>query len=61
MLIKYKNKMITLRELCIELKINYDSFMSWCHEHALQNYQTALNFYKRALYQKNKENRNGKK
>ena len=26
MLIKYKNKMITLRELCIELKINYDKF-----------------------------------
>ena len=23
MLIKYKNKMITLRDLCIELKINY--------------------------------------
>ncbi len=43
MLIKYKNKMITLRDLCIELKINYDNFMSWCHEHALQNYQTALN------------------
>ena len=54
MLIKYKNKMITLRELCIELKINYDNFMSWCHEHALQNYQTALNYYKRALYQKRK-------
>ena len=49
MLIKYKNKMITLRELCIELKINYDNFMSWCHEHALQNYQTALNYYKRTL------------
>ena len=61
MLIKYKNKTITLRDLCIELKINYDSFMSWCHEHALQNYQTALNYYKRALYQKNKGNRNGEK
>ena len=48
MLIKYKNKMITLRELCIELKINYDNFMAWCHEHALQNYQTAL-IYKRTL------------
>ena len=36
MLIKYKNKMITLRELCIELKINYGNFMAWCHEHALQ-------------------------
>ena len=44
MLIKYKNKMMTLRDLCIELKINYDNFMSWCHEHALQNYQTALSF-----------------
>ena len=61
MLIKYKNKMITLRDLCIELKINYDDFMAWCHKFALQNYQTALNYYKRALYQKNKENRNGKK
>ena len=61
MLIKYKNKMMTLRELCIELKINYDDFMAWCHKFALQNYQTALNYYKRALYQKNKENRNGKK
>ena len=29
MLIKYKNKMMTLRELCIELKINYDNFMAW--------------------------------
>lgn len=54
MLIKYKNKMITLRELCIELKINYDNFMAWCHKFALQNYQTALNYYKRALYQKKK-------
>ena len=54
MLIKYKNKMITLRDLCIELKINYDNFMAWCHEHALQNYQTALNYYKRDLYQKRK-------
>ena len=54
MLIKYKNKTITLRELCIELKINYDNFMSWCHEHALQNYQTALNFYKRSLRNKRK-------
>ena len=54
MLIKYKDGFYTLRELCIELKINYDSFMSWCHEHALQNYQTALNYYKRALYQKRK-------
>jgi len=54
MLIKYKNKMITLRELCIELKINYDNFMAWCRKFALQNYQTALNYYKRALYQKRK-------
>ena len=52
MLIKYKNKMITLRELCIELGVGYDSFMAWCHEHALQNYQTALNYYKRMIYQK---------
>mgnify|MGYP000844564400 FL=1 len=52
MLIKYKNKMITLRELCIELKINYDNFMAWCHEHALQNYQTALNYYKRSIKHK---------
>jgi len=54
MLIKYKNKMITLRELCIELGVGYDSFMAWCHEHALQNYQTALNFYKRSLRNKRK-------
>ena len=49
MLIKYKNKMITLRDLCIELKINYDSFMSWCKKFALQNYSYAMNYYKRTL------------
>ena len=54
MLIKYKNKTITLRDLCIELKINYDDFMAWCHEHALQNYQTALNYYTRSLRNKRK-------
>ena len=54
MLIKYKDGFYTLRELCIELKINYDNFMAWCHKFALQNYQTALNYYKRALYQKRK-------
>ena len=57
MLIKYKNKMMTLRDLCIELKINYDNFMAWCHEHALQNYQTALNYYKRTLKHGKKQDR----
>ena len=49
MLIKYKNKMMTLRELCIELKINYGNFMAWCKKFALQNYSYALNYYKRTL------------
>ena len=61
MLIKYKDGFYTLREVCALMKLDYDDFMAWCHKFALQNYQTALNYYKRALYQKNKENRNGKK
>jgi len=52
MLIKYKDGFYTLREVCAMMKLNYDDFMAWCHEHALQNYQTALNYYKRMIYQK---------
>jgi hypothetical protein len=54
MLIKYKDGFYTLREVCAMMKLNYDDFMAWCHKFALQNYQTALNYYKRALYQKRK-------
>jgi len=54
MLIKYKDGFYTLREVCAMMKLNYDDFMAWCHEHALQNYQTALNFYKRSLRNKRK-------
>jgi len=61
MLIKYKDGFYTLREVCAMMKLNYDDFMAWCRKHALQNYQTALNFYKRSLYQKNKGSRNGEK
>ena len=52
MLIKYKDGFYTLREVCAMMKLNYDDFMSWCHEHALQNYQTALNYYKRSIKHK---------
>ena len=52
MLIKYKSGLYTLREVCALMKLDYDDFMAWCHEHALQNYQTALNYYKRMIYQK---------
>jgi len=61
MLIKYKDGFYTLREVCALMKLDYDDFMAWCHKFALSNYQTALNYYKRALYQKNKGNRNGEK
>ena len=54
MLIKYKGGEYTLREVLAMMRLDYDDFMAWCHKHALQNYQTALNYYKRALYQKRK-------
>ncbi len=54
MLIKYKGGFYTLREVCAMMRLDYDDFMAWCHKFALQNYQTALNYYKRALYQKRK-------
>ncbi len=54
MLIKYKGGLYTLREVCAMMRLDYDDFMAWCHKFALQNYQTAFNYYKRALYQKRK-------
>jgi len=52
MLIKYKGGEYTLREVLAMMRLDYDDFMRWCHKHALQNYQTALNFYKRSLRNK---------
>ena len=52
MLIKYKGGLYTLREVLALMRLDYDDFMSWCHKHALQNYQTALNHYKRSLRNK---------
>ena len=54
MLIKYKGGEYTLREVLAMMRLDYDDFMVWCHKHALQNYQTALNFYKRSLRNKRK-------
>jgi len=53
-MIIYKGCEMTVREVCAMMKLDYDDFMAWCHKFALQNYQTALNYYKRALYQKRK-------
>lgn len=52
MLIKYKGGEYTLREVCVLMHINYDDFMLWCRKHALQKYDVSLNFYKRVIYQK---------
>lgn len=52
MLIKYKGGFYTLREVCDMMFIDYDDFMAWCRKHALQKYDVSLNFYKRMIYQK---------
>ena len=53
-MIIYKGREMTVREACKLMGIDCDDFMAWCRKFALQNYQTALNYYKRALYQKRK-------
>ena len=51
-MIIYKGREMTVREACAIMKINHADFMAWCHKFALQNYQTALNYYKRSIKHK---------